>query len=295
MQDKYLLSVIIPTYNRSQSTKNLIYSLLNQINDNFEIIIVDDGSTDTTLKDLNEFKSKKNISLYSIKNSERGAARNYGAKKSQGQYLNFFDSDDIALNIHIETAINKIKISNFAPVINLSYAYKFSNKIKNVILSGELNKKIFSKNILSCNGVLIKKNIFNRFKFSENRDLSGSEDWHLWLRLSNYYKIISYEEITTYILDNNDRSMKTQTYEQVFKRINYLLDFVNKKFKHKISYINLCKIRCELYSFLAMTACDYKNKKIISLKFLILSFFFNPITFFSRRSIRVYYKLIILW
>lgn len=295
MEDKFLLSVIIPTYNRSQSTKKLIYSLLDQFNDQFEIIVVDDGSTDNTLQDLNEFKFKKNISIYSIKNSERGAARNYGAKKSQGQYLNFFDSDDIALNIHIETAISKIKISNFAPVINLSYAYKFSNKIIKVILSGVLNKKIFSKNILSCNGVLIKKNIFNKFKFSENRDLSGSEDWHLWLRLSNQYKIISYKEITTYILDNNDRSMKTQSYEQIFNRINVLLDFINNKFKQQITYVNLCKIRCELYSFLAMTACDYKNKKFISLKYLILSIFFNPITFFSRRSIRVYYKLLTLW
>ena len=89
--------------------------------------------------------------------------------------------------------------------------------------------------------------------------------------------------------------MKTQSYEQIFNRINVLLDFINNKFKQQITYVNLCKIRCELYSFLAMTACDYKNKKFISLKYLILSIFYNPITFFSRRSIRVYYKLLTLW
>ena len=137
-----LISIIIPTYNRKESVIKLIDSLSNQINKNFEIIVIDDGSTDDTYDVLKKSISMKNFSVYKIKNSERGAARNYGATKSKGEYLNFFDSDDIALDNHISTATNKIIQSSYPEVINLSYAYKYKNNyLKKIIIEGIINNK----------------------------------------------------------------------------------------------------------------------------------------------------------
>ena len=291
-----LISIIIPTYNRKESVVKLIDSLSNQKNKNFEIIVIDDGSTDDTYDVLKKNISMNNFSIYRIKNSERGAARNYGATKSKGEYLNFFDSDDIALDNHISTAINKIIQFSYPEVINLSYAYKYKNNfLKKVIIEGIINNNIFSKNIISCNGVFIKKTIFNNYLFSENRDLSGSEDWHLWLRLSNKYNIYSFAEITTYIIDGDDRSMKTQSFSQVSKRINILLNFVKYDFKKEISYLNYRKINCELFSFLAMTASFKNDLKILSLKYLIISILYNPFSLFTKRSLSLYYRIIFKW
>ena len=137
------ISIIIPTYNRKENVCNLVNSLLLQINKNFEIIIVDDGSTDNTYDALRVFSNHKNISSYRIENSERGAARNYGASMARGKYLNFFDSDDIALENHTKVASSKILELNNPPLFNLSYAYKFENKIKNIVLSGKINNKLY--------------------------------------------------------------------------------------------------------------------------------------------------------
>ncbi len=295
MYNKIFISIIIPTYNRENVICNLIDSLLSQINQSFEIIVIDDGSTDDTFNKIKVYKKYKNFYVYKIANSERGAARNYGAIKSSGNYLNFFDSDDIAKNNHIDLAIKKINQFNNPKVIAFSYAYKSIQKVKNIYINGKINNKIFSKNILSCNGVFIRKDIFNLYKFSENRDLSGSEDWHLWLRLSNKYDIFSFKEITSYIVDSEDRSMKTQTFTQINKRINYFINFIDNDFKKEITLLNKFKIKSELFSFLSMSSVITKEKKTLSIKYLLKSILYNPLKLFTRRSFILCYKLIFLW
>ena len=84
--NEYLVSIIVPCYNRQSKIDATILSLLNQKTKNFEIIIVDDGSTDETFLHLTKYKKFSNISIYKIRNSERGAARNFGASKAKGLY-----------------------------------------------------------------------------------------------------------------------------------------------------------------------------------------------------------------
>ena len=82
------ISIVIPTYNRKKQLKYLLNNLIKQKQFIEEIIVVDDGSTDGT---FDEIKSLFNplIRIYRIKNSERGYARNYGATKAKGYYINF--------------------------------------------------------------------------------------------------------------------------------------------------------------------------------------------------------------
>ena len=102
----FFFSFIIPTFNRSHLLKKTINSLLNQKYKNFEIIIIDDGSTDSTRQIINKIDNSK-IKYYFQENQERGVARNIGFSKSRGDYINFFDSDDIAYDNLLEVA-NKI-------------------------------------------------------------------------------------------------------------------------------------------------------------------------------------------
>jgi glycosyltransferase involved in cell wall biosynthesis len=101
------ISVIIPTYNRSQLVQATIDSVLNQNYTNFECIVVDDGSTDDTTKVLSEkYKTSRQFQLICQSNKGRSAARNKGAKFASGDWLIFLDSDDLlhpsALKLHYE-------------------------------------------------------------------------------------------------------------------------------------------------------------------------------------------------
>ena len=105
-------SIIVPTFNRASSLPNVINSLINieYPKELFEIIVINDGSEDNTLEVLKSYENY--ISFYSIENSERGYARNYGASKSKFKYLNFFDSDDLCLPNHLICAAGTIITNN---------------------------------------------------------------------------------------------------------------------------------------------------------------------------------------
>lgn len=88
-------SVIIPCYNRGVSLPETLQALLNQSYSNFEVLVVDDGSKDNTRELIQLFSEEKRIKYFFQENKGVGAARNYGAKHSKGQFLIFLDSDDL--------------------------------------------------------------------------------------------------------------------------------------------------------------------------------------------------------
>lgn len=101
------ISVIIPVYNTKEYLKECIDSILNQTIDLFEVIIVDDGSTDGSLELINQYaESHSNIRVISQKNCGLGAARNIGLKISKGEYIYFIDSDDILEKNALEYCYN---------------------------------------------------------------------------------------------------------------------------------------------------------------------------------------------
>src|SRR6476660_9734655 len=120
-QKNIFFSVVVPTYNRADLITKTLQSLLNQQYTNYEIIVVDDGSTDNTEEVV---KSLDNQRIIYVKknNAERAAARNYGAAMAKGEYINFFDSDDLAYPNHMSEAIRIIKQHQKPEWFHLSYA-----------------------------------------------------------------------------------------------------------------------------------------------------------------------------
>jgi glycosyltransferase involved in cell wall biosynthesis len=165
-----LVSIIIPTYNRASRIITTLDSVLNQTYQNIEVIVVDDGSTDNTDNVLNEYKQKaiqKHITLKYIKQNNAGApvARNNGFRNSKGEYVVFFDSDDIMLPNRIEEQISIIlleksdccacgfyknsKQKQYIPSITKNVLYSFL-KAK---LSGSTQSWMFKKSlVLQING-----------------------------------------------------------------------------------------------------------------------------------------------
>ena len=159
------ISVIIPIYNSENFIKECLNSLINQSFKNFEIIGINDGSTDNSLKILKEFEEKdERIYLKTQNNLGAGIARNVGMKMAKGEYLIFLDSDDIFNETMLEELYAKIKGNNLEIVICNSNSFDTLNnkKIfygKRYSFSDE-QMMILNKNFSSLN---IKKDFFDLF------------------------------------------------------------------------------------------------------------------------------------
>src|SRR5687768_637150 len=194
MENAPMFTVIIPTYNRAGFITRTVQSVLDQTYKSFEIIVVDDGSTDNTEAVLQPIiQEHSNVSYFKKKNEERGAARNFGITKAKGQYVTFLDSDDILYSDHLQVAVELIGKKNSPEIFHLAYEIvrtdgsvvtKYNN------YSGSLNIRLIRLgNILSCMGVFVRREIAIKNLFVEDREMSGSEDYELWLRLAGQYEI----------------------------------------------------------------------------------------------------------
>ena len=139
----HLVSVVIPVYNAEKYLCEALDSIINQTYINLEIVCVDDGSTDSSFQILEEYKNKDSrVIVYTEENSGGGAARNYGLERATGEYIYFFDADDIANKTLIEKALAKA-VETDADVVAFD-AYTFNDD------NSELKtlKKCYNRNIL---------------------------------------------------------------------------------------------------------------------------------------------------
>jgi glycosyltransferase involved in cell wall biosynthesis len=112
-------SVILPTYNRAKTLPRAIDSVLSQTFIDFELIIVDDGSTDTTADILRQYEGHEKVHLFSQANAGCASARNLGLLNSRGRYLAFQDSDDEWLPTRLEEAVKAFE--NTGPDVGVVY------------------------------------------------------------------------------------------------------------------------------------------------------------------------------
>ena len=159
------ISIIIPIYNSEKFIEECLKSILAQTFKDFEIICVNDGSTDNTLNILKIFERKdKRINIINQNNTGAGIARNVGMKKSKGEYLIFLDSDDVCEKTMLENLYNKIKEKNVEVVICNSITFKTQNKRKKFSRRKNylIKKRIKNKN-LPFSSFDIKRDFFNLF------------------------------------------------------------------------------------------------------------------------------------
>ena len=107
MANTNLVSVVIPVYNSEKYVEECIDSILNQTYDNIEIIVVDDGSEDSSLEILENFSDK--IKIFSQENQGLASSLNLGISKINGNWLKWFSPDDVMYPKTIETLVNAAK------------------------------------------------------------------------------------------------------------------------------------------------------------------------------------------
>ncbi len=181
-----LVSVIIPTYNRAWVISAAIDSVLSQDYPNFELIVIDDGSTDNTRAVLNNYDEKINI----IYQENRGvsAARNAGILQSNGEYIAFLDSDDLWEDKKLSCQINFFIENPDALICQTEEIWvrngkRVNPKVKHKKPSGMIYEQSLHLCLVSPSAVMIKRRLFDQVGlFDEN--LLSCEDYDLWLRIS---------------------------------------------------------------------------------------------------------------
>jgi glycosyltransferase involved in cell wall biosynthesis len=191
-----LISVIIPVYNCEKWVKDSIQSVINQIYKNFEIIIINDGSTDNTSKVLEGYKGDNRISVYEIQNTGPSRARNLGVSKAKGDYIAFLDADDLWDEYKLEKQIeyfrlhpdcnllitNVKQITHNEEIIKLQYKSLPREKEEQLICFFQ------GKITMNTPTILMNKSVFHEIGGFKS-ELVHREDHFFLMQVANKYRI----------------------------------------------------------------------------------------------------------
>ena len=224
-------SIIIPVYNSSKTIEKSVESVMNQTNKNFEIIAVNDGSTDDSLEKLEQLKEKSNIK-FTIINKENGgaaSARKLGLEKASGDIIGFIDSDDIMDPKYLEIMLKTLKDTNtnicssrmaFHLDMPLLKNIPLKNKARNLKYDAFKDKKIVPIMNVVTNGKLYKREYIDikDKNFSANEDLSNN--YYLYAKARN----ISFANNVTYhYMPNNEGLVSKNIFGYTWDKIKNTL------------------------------------------------------------------------
>lgn len=192
-QERITVSVIIPTYNRSATIKRAVDSVFNQTYKNFELIIIDDGSSDKTESLLKDYFSYSNFIYKRQKNSGVASARNHGIQTAKAEWIAFLDSDDEWLPEKLET---QVRFHRNNPILKVSQTEEIwirkgrrvNPMKKHSKPSGWIFESCVPLCLISPSAVMIHRDVFDRVGVFDEK-LPACEDYDLWLRLTLDYRV----------------------------------------------------------------------------------------------------------
>ena len=287
-----LFSIIIPTYNRAARIQRTIHSIISQSHSNFEIIIVNDGSTDNTEEKVKSIQDDR-IRYFKKKNEERAIARNFGIQRAQGDYITFLDSDDLVYPNHLEVAQQLIQKYDQSEWFRLGYEIKDENgKLlrKENKREGNLNKQLLTGNHLSCIGVFVRKDIINANLFNDDPEIIGSEDYELWLRLASKYPLYYSNEVTSCIMQHDQRSVVASfNAEKLEIRMKKLIELVKSKDYYNSNHKKIIASHRYLYLSLHLALL---NESKLSINYLMKAIQLKPQLLFHRKTLGIIKNLV---
>ncbi len=264
MNNLPLVSIIMPAYNAQQYIKESIESVINQTYTNWELIIINDGSTDSTADTIKSFEDKR-IILIEQENRGVSAARNRGLEIAKGEYITFLDADDMFPKYAIEERVYYFEYHPSVDVVHgkisirdekLEYEIKsyqpfaFKSVLKNTL---HLDNKMFFNP-----GYMIRKNRLNSIKFQEG--MTHAEDILFLLRLSSTNITFGFIPKTMYYY----RVTKTSAMSDMKGWRKGYLDLLNNiRDIPTISYTDTLIMRLKIVKMLA--SWHIKNKNIVGL------------------------------
>ncbi|MGA2677673.1 MAG: glycosyltransferase family 2 protein [Sedimentisphaerales bacterium] len=248
------VSIIVPTFNRSKLLKECVDSLLAQTYPDIEIIVVDDGSADDTQATIKEIAQKRNnVRYYSRPHLGGSAARNFGLTKATGEFIGFFDSDDLWPPNYVETMVKSLQVN---PDFDAAYSkimLLVDGKIQGPYITmekyptGYITTDLFFRdrpfNLPSS--TILRKSTFNGVFWDEK--MENCDDFDLFLRISTKSKFMYVPDVYMMYRQTED-SMTATAKKRLFTYHMYVMErfyfhlggnmYVPRKLAmHKISHL----------------------------------------------------------
>ncbi|MCH5166322.1 MAG: glycosyltransferase family 2 protein [Erysipelotrichales bacterium] len=242
------VSIVIPIYNAEKYIEKCLTSILNQSYKDIEVIAVNDGSKDGSLKILKEYAAKyNNIKVFDQKNQGSAAARNNGIKHAEGEYLTFVDADDFIDSDYIETLVTNIADNDF-----IVSGYKSCDSIKTLFTKKPYEDAIWSafKYIATC-GKLYKTDFVKKNNIKFGTKYKIGEDVYFTMNAitrTNKIKTVSYAGYNYFVNTSSLTHTVNQTKETKNNEMISLLQEVDKLiennefvhlYRNEISYFYL--------------------------------------------------------
>lgn len=239
------VSIIVPAFNAEKYIAGTIKSVLNQTYSHWELLVVDDGSTDRTKDIVKEYLGDPRISYFYKNNGGQGSARNLGIKKAKGFYLAFLDADDLwdshKLEVQLAVLMKEDVSLVFSKVRCIDKNGRFINRFigsgrgkyqgfQTLFLLGVGNIAIPNLSVMAT-----KESIIGTGRFSEEDQIRNIEDFDLWFRLLlSGYKFYGMKEVLGSYRIHHEQSTYSDS-GQSLKLINYL-ENLSKKYPDKRKY-----------------------------------------------------------
>ncbi|HRN54808.1 MAG TPA: glycosyltransferase family A protein [Agriterribacter sp.] len=208
-----MLSVVIPLYNKEKSIKNTVRSVLAQTVADFELLVINDGSTDTSREMVAGIQDSR-IRIVDKPNGGISSTRNEGIALARYDYIAFIDADDYWEPDFLETIQGLISDYPEAGCYTTGYACKFNKAILNVFavkergLVKDFFKQVYKGPVMHASSVCIQKNVFKQVGYF-NTSISRAEDYDMWARIARRVDIAASPEVKVhYMLDSENRAMR---------------------------------------------------------------------------------------
>ena len=282
-----LISVILPTYNHARFLKNAIDSVIKQDYSNWELIIIDNYSTDHTDQVISLFKDDR---IKNHKTNNHGIiakSRNKGIQESKGDWIAFLDSDDIWYLNKLSTIINYLNRHKKIDIVcSNEYLHNKSTGKKHILRYGPSSKYFYKDllvngNKLSTSATLVKRSFLNAKKlfFDESKIFITVEDYDLWMRIALFNGKFGFCEtiLGEYTIHNSNSSSNFEIHRSNLENVLRKHVFETQKFNTNPKKLwAQIKPKLNLMDF----KNDFNHNFFFSLKKLITQIFKNPVFHF---------------
>ena len=244
MNDKntMLISIIIPTYNHGCYLGRALNSVLNQTYKNWEVIVIDNNSTDNTNEVMANFADPRITYLKIQNDGVIAVSRNTGIRQAKGEWIAFLDSDDWWLENKLKECLNYINHEVDLIYHDLEIVYGQSQIFKRKrIKSRHLMKPVLidllvGGNTIRNSSVIVRKNFFERIGYiNEDRELIAAEDYNTWLRIAQLTDQFVYvPRMLGYYLIHNQNISKKNMMAPTWRAIDEFLYALSTQQKNNI-------------------------------------------------------------
>jgi len=299
-------SIIIPLYNKENFIANTIQSVFDQTFQNFEIIVVNDGSTDKSEEKLLQFKDSR-IHYFSKKNEGASAARNYGIEKASAHFITFLDADDYWYPTFLETMFTNISKLPDQKVFSAAIEFETSKKVISAQYSiSKTNdefeivnyfKASLKETVLCTSCAVFHQSVFAEIGNFDTKIKSG-QDTDLWIRIGLVFPVVfSWKILARYVYDPKSLSKnknlmkekmdfsKFEESEQTNPDLKYFLDLNRFSLAIKGKLAGETALFYKYYNSIDLKKISWKKRFLLHLPAFILRILISFKTFLANLGI----------